>query len=278
MRDPVHDLNDEGSQIHLAFSPCPNDTFMMDAFIHHKIPHSIPLQTHYLDIQALNDAAISQKYDVSKISAATLPFISNQYQLLESGAALGFGCGPIVVSKKEIHQDEMANLTFAIPGKNTTAHYLFSHFFPSAQKKKFMIFSEIENAIIDGIVDAGVLIHEGRFTYASKGLILNHDLGALWEKKYQLPIPLGLFVAKKSLGEKNISIIENAIRKSIEYAFTHPDASKSYVLTHSQELSPEVVKQHIDLYVNEYSIALGVKGHQAINFLLSNANSIPKSN
>jgi 1,4-dihydroxy-6-naphthoate synthase len=251
---------------------------MMDAFVHHRIPHSIPFQTHFLDIQALNNAALHHKYAISKISVATLPLISDHYQLLESGAAMGFGCGPILVSKKDIHPDEMEDLTFAIPGKNTTAHYLFNHFFPSAQKKKFMIFSDIESAISAGTVDAGVLIHEGRFTYASKGLILNYDLGALWEEHYQLPIPLGVFVAKKSLGQKNISIIDHHIRKSIEYAFTHPDDSRSYVLAHSQELSSDVVKQHIDLYVNEYSLDLGVKGHQAINFLLSNANPIPKLN
>ncbi|MEP7322024.1 MAG: 1,4-dihydroxy-6-naphthoate synthase [Saprospiraceae bacterium] len=278
MRDPVHDLYDEGSQIHVAFSPCPNDTFMMDAFVHHKIPHSIPLQTHFLDIQALNSAALNHQYAVSKISVATLPLISDQYQLLESGAAMGFGCGPILVSKKEIRPDEMEKLMFAIPGKNTTAHYLFNHFFPKAQRKKFMVFSDIEAAINSGEVDAGVLIHEGRFTYATRGLLLNYDLGALWEKQYQLPIPLGVFVANKSLGQKKISIIEEMIRKSIEYAFLNPDDSRSYVLAHSQELSPEVVKQHIDLYVNEYSIDLGVKGHQAINFLLSNTNTIPKSN
>lgn len=268
MRSPIHDLSDEGRQIQLAFSPCPNDTFMMDALVHHRISHPYHLSTHLLDIQQLNESAINAQYDVSKISAATLPLIENTYQLLESGAAMGFGVGPILVSKYKLSAEKLTNCTIGIPGQNTTAHYLFRHFFPEANHKKYMLFSEIESAILDGRLDAGVLIHEGRFTYQSKGLQLIYDLGALWESTYQLPIPLGILVAKKSLGQSSIAIIDRMISESIQYAFDHPDASGDYVLQHSQEMSPEVTRQHIQLYVNKYSVHMGTNGHQALDFLL----------
>lgn len=251
---------------------------MMDALVHHRVEHPFSITTHLLDIQLLNESAIHGIYDVSKISAATLPLVEDTYQLLESGAAMGFGVGPILVSKKKLSPSEITNCAIGIPGQQTTAHYLFNHFFPEFSNKKFMVFSEIESAIMDGTLDAGVLIHEGRFTYASKGLQLIQDLGTLWETSYHLPIPLGVLVAKKSLGPSSISMIERSIRESIQYAFDHPEASGEYVQQHAQEMSPDVTRQHIQLYVNDYSIDMGVHGHRALEFLLGKIPKHDKNN
>ena len=240
---------------------------MMDALIHGKIRNPFEFEPHLLDIQELNNSAINQLFDVTKISAAHLPLIADQYELLDAGSAMGFGVGPILVSKKEIRLQDIAESIVGIPGKNTTANQLFHHFY-QPHETKFILFSNIENAILNNEIDAGVLIHEGRFTYKSKGLRLLEDLGSKWEDSYQLPIPLGVFVVRKSMPEKLKYKINALIHQSIQFAFDHPDDSKDYVKAHAQEMSKEVVDQHIKLYVNKYSLTMGEEGKRALFFLL----------
>ncbi|MBP6796093.1 MAG: 1,4-dihydroxy-6-naphthoate synthase [Saprospiraceae bacterium] len=267
MWSPIHDIDHEGTKISIAFSPCPNDTFMMDALIHGKISNPFLFEPHLLDIQELNDAAKNHLFDVTKISAAHLPLIADQYELLDAGSAMGFGVGPILVSKKEMQLQDISESMVGIPGKNTTANQLFHHFYRPL-KTKFILFSNIENAILNDEIDAGVLIHEGRFTYLSKGLRLLEDLGTKWENSYQLPIPLGVFVVRKSMPEKLKYKINSLIHQSIQFAFDHPDDSTDYVRAHAQEMSKEVVDQHIKLYVNKYSLDMGDEGKKALFFLL----------
>lgn len=266
----MHDIKHEGNKFSLAFSPCPNDTFMMDALVHHKIAHCNEFDVSLMDIQALNESALKGLYDVTKISAAALPQVSDEYQLLDAGSAMGFGCGPIVVSSNKYSLDDLVNSVIGIPGRHTTAHYLFNHFVPEVRNKKFLLFSDIEQKILDKETEAGVLIHEGRFTYADHGLSLIADLGALWEKKYHLPIPLGVIVCRKSLGTRLATEMQTLISKSIEYAFEQPWSSREYIKQHAQELDDHVIDQHIQLYVNRFSISMGEEGHRAIQFLLSN--------
>lgn len=240
---------------------------MMDALIHRKIRNPFLFEPHLLDIQELNDAAKNHLFDVTKISAAHLPLIADQYELLDAGSAMGFGVGPILVSKKEMQLQDISESMVGIPGKNTTANQLFHHFYRPL-KTKFILFSNIENAILNDEIDAGVLIHEGRFTYLSKGLRLLEDLGTKWENSYQLPIPLGVFVVRKSMPEKLKYKINSLIQQSIQFAFDHPDDSTDYVRAHAQEMSKEVVDQHIKLYVNKYSLDMGDEGKKALFFLL----------
>ncbi len=245
---------------------------MMDAFIHKKIEHDVVVNEQLMDIQQLNETAIKGLYDVSKISAACLPLVSEKYQLLDAGSAMGFGVGPILVSKEKIDLNSLDSFTVAIPGKNTTANKLFHHFY-KAKTVKYLVFSDIETAILNGEADAGVLIHEGRFTFEKKGLRLMQDLGALWEKTYHLPIPLGVLVAKKSLGKEKINQLEKLVRQSIQYAFINPSSSADYVKNNAQEMTLKIVDQHIKLYVNEYSISMGEDGRKAIAFLLAKLSS-----
>lgn len=276
MGSPFHDQKCEGREISIAFSPCPNDTFMMDALVNRKLPSSLEFKVHLMDIQQLNQSAISGAYDVTKISVATYPLVSDQYELLDAGAAMGFGCGPLVVAKTPLRANDLDQLKIAIPGKHTTANYLFNYFFPAATNTFFTVFSEIENKILSGEAGAGVIIHESRFTYRQKGLFCIADLGALWEEKFHLPVPLGVLVCRKSLDPAEKETINALIRDSIRYAFDHPEASAGYVLNHAREMEPAVVKQHIDLYVNDYSLSMGPAGKEAIDFLIQTENLIQK--
>ena len=266
MWNPVHDFGHEGTKITIAFSPCPNDTFMMDALINGKIKQSICFEPHLMDIQQLNQSATDFSYDVTKISAAHYPLVADQYEILDAGSAMGFGVGPILVSQREIHPADVVSCVVGIPGKNTTANQLFHHFY-NPKQSEFILFSKMEGAILNNEIDAGVLIHEGRFTYKSKGLRLIEDLGTRWESTYQLPIPLGILVVKKSLPGKTKSEINSVIKQSIQFAFDYPDESKEYVKMHAQEMNKEIVDQHIKLYVNDYSLSMGEHGKKALKFL-----------
>ncbi len=253
----------------LGFSPCPNDTFMFDAMIHEKIDTEGLLFTPVLeDVETLNKKAIAAELDITKLSFFALGNVIDSYQLLSSGSALGKGVGPLLISKKKIVDPENEIKSIAIPGKNTTAYFLFKTFFPNLINTKEIVFSEIENALINEEVDAGVIIHENRFTYESKGLFKIVDLGELWEKKTSLPIPLGGIAIKRSLPTEIKKQVERILKKSIEFAFAHPHSSQSYVREHSQEMSPEVCRKHIELYVNEYSLDLGTLGRKAISEML----------
>lgn len=255
--------------ISLGFSTCPNDTFIFDALVHNKTAHPFQLELNLADVDELNIWAQNQRLDISKISFGAYPSISKNYQILDSGSALGFGCGPLLISKnKQLDLNKIPNdFKVAIPGLKTTANLLLSICLPQIKNKKVMLFSEIEDAVLHGDVDAGLIIHENRFTYQLKGLSKLADLGELWEKRTGYPIPLGCIAVKRTLPEGEKLRIQNAIKESIEFAFNNPSESKNYITQHAQELDPEVVQQHIDLYVNKFSISLGEEGAKAIEML-----------
>lgn len=253
----------------LGFSPCPNDTFIFDALVNKRIDtEGFDFEVHLEDVQTLNSWALQGKLDLSKISYGVLPLVTEKYRLLESGGALGKGVGPLLIAKKPIPAEKIPDCTIAIPGQNTTAHLLFSLAHPAAVKKEFMIFSAIEDAVLSGQVDCGVIIHENRFTYQQKGLVKLADLGEYWEKTTGAPIPLGGILAKKDLAPGIAEKIDALIRKSLEYSFKNYPALSDYVKQHAQEMEEQVMRQHIDLYVNNYSLNLGEDGHRAVQTLM----------
>ncbi len=249
----------------LGFSPCPNDTFIFDALVNRKIDiGDFEFEIILEDVQTLNSHARENRLHISKISYGAYPLVMNHYKILNSGGALGKGVGPLLISKRPIPNSTIAECNVAIPGENTTAHMLFSLAFPKAEKKKFMIFSEIENAVLSGEVDCGVIIHENRFTYAQKGLTKLMDLGEYWEKETASPIPLGGIIIKREIERSIQEEIDNLIRKSLEYSFQHYPYISDYVKQHSREMDEVVMRQHIDLYVNNYSLNLGKDGKKAV--------------
>jgi len=255
----------------LGFSPCPNDTFIFDALVNHKIDtEGLKFDVMLEDVQTLNEWAIKGKLDITKLSYGVLPLVLEKYIVLNSGGALGKGVGPLLITARGIKNDKlsMKNEKVGVPGKNTTAHLLFSLAYPEATNKEFMIFSAIEEAVLNGKVDYGVIIHENRFTYQDKGLHKVIDLGDYWEKETGLPIPLGGIVMKRTIENNLTKKVDRLIRNSIEYAFKHYPLITDYVKQHSQEMSEAVMRQHIDLYVNDYSIELGSKGKEAVHKLL----------
>ena len=252
----------------LGFSPCPNDTFIFDALVNKKIDtEGIDFTVELEDVQTLNRWAMQGKLDISKISYGVLPLVLEQYELLDAGGALGKGVGPLLIAKRSIGLTEINSCSIAIPGEQTTAHLLFSLAFPQAKNKQFMVFSGIEDAVLSGAVDCGVIIHENRFTYQQKGLVKLMDLGEFWEKQTGVPIPLGGIVLKRSLGGGLAQTINGLIRKSLEYAFERYPELPEYVKGHAQEMDESVMRQHIDLYVNNYSLSLGADGEKAIRIL-----------
>ncbi|HVM88221.1 MAG TPA: 1,4-dihydroxy-6-naphthoate synthase [Puia sp.] len=259
----------------LGFSPCPNDTFIFDALVNQKIDTAeLAFEVVLEDVQTLNQWALEGKLDITKISYAVFPLVQTGYNLLGSGGALGKGVGPLLISRKPVNVEKINEYTIAIPGENTTANMLFSLAFPGAAKKQFMIFSEIEDAVLHDKVDAGVIIHENRFTYRDKGLIKLIDLGEFWEQKTGCPIPLGGIVIKKNI-DRNIQVqINRLIRKSIEYSLTNYPSISPYIRLHSQEMNEDVMRKHIDLYVNNYSLTLGEDGKKAVGTLLDIYTSI----
>jgi 1,4-dihydroxy-6-naphthoate synthase len=256
-------------KLSLGFSPCPNDTFIFDALVNGKIDTGgFQFETVLEDVQTLNRRAMEKKLDVSKISYGVWPLIRNDYHLLDAGGALGKGVGPLLIAKKTIPLTEIDQLTIAIPGEQTTAHVLFSLAFPAARHKKFMVFSDIETAVLKGTVDCGVIIHENRFTYMQRGLTKLMDLGEFWEKKTGAPIPLGGIVMRKDFDPQACRQVDALIRKSVEYAQANYPVLADYVKKHSQEMEESVMRQHIDLYVNHYSLGLGDEGRKAVDTLL----------
>jgi 1,4-dihydroxy-6-naphthoate synthase len=251
----------------IGFSPCPNDTFIFDAMINNRLPQNEGWNPHLLDVEALNKNAAVGMYDVTKMSFAAYAFVSDKYQILNAGSALGRGCGPLIISKLPLTLEELTDKTIAIPGARTTANLLMSIFVPECKAKVEMLFSDIEEAVLSGRCDAGLIIHENRFTYQQKGLFKVADLGELWEHKTGLPIPLGCIAVKRNLSEEEKKHIDDLIRNSVEYAFQNPTASKEYIAHHAQEMDPAVQQQHIDLYVNDFSVTLGVDGKNAIQTL-----------
>ena len=254
----------------LGFSPCPNDTFIFDALVNRKIDaEGLEFALSLEDVQTLNQWAIAGKLDVSKVSYGVLPLIGQEYSLLDSGGALGRGVGPLLIARQPMDLDAIDQARIAIPGENTTAHVLFSMAFPKAKRKSFMLFSTIEQAVLSGEVDAGVIIHENRFTYQQKGLVKLMDLGAYWEKETGAPIPLGGIVVKKTIDPLIREKLSRLIRQSTEYAFRAYPQLSDFIRLHAQEMDESVIRQHIDLYVNEYSLGLGADGREAVNRFLA---------
>ncbi len=259
-------------EITLGFSPCPNDCFIFDGLVNNKIDtRSYKFKVILEDVQTLNEWALKSKLDISKISYSLLPSILDQYNLLDSGSALGKGVGPLLIARSLIPDLNTAieSLTIALPGKLTTANLLFSMAFPGASQKKYLVFSEIENAVLSGEVDCGVIIHESRFTYQQKGLVKLMDLGDFWEKETGLPIPLGGIVMKKEFDLSIQKEIELLIRESLQLAFANYPELPEYVKANSQEMDESVMRKHIELYVNRFSLELGDEGRLAIKKLMS---------
>ena len=251
----------------LGISPCPNDTFIFDAMLNGNIDNE-GLEFDFIleDVETLNKMAVNGALDISKVSYGTVPKLLPHYKVLDAGGALGKGVGPLFISKNtiDISTENLENISVVLPGINTTAHLLFSLVFPSITKKLFLPFHEIEDAVLNGIADTGVIIHENRFTYQQKNLIKLADLGDEWESRTGLPIPLGGIVARRTYNDVLLKKINRVIRKSLEHAFANQDLLTDFVKNNAQEMNEEVMRKHIDLYVNEFSLDLGKAGREAV--------------
>ena len=258
----------------LGFSPCPNDTFIFEALVNQKVDtEGLEFDYFMADVEKLNEEAFAEKPDVTKLSFHAFLHLAGRYLLLDSGAALGFGAGPLVISKHLQHFNELAGKIVGIPGKYTTANLLFSLAMKEDVQKREILFSDIENAILSGEVDAGVIIHESRFTYQSKGLSKLMDLGAYWEQLTGSPVPLGGIVAHKRLGKEVLAKVNRSIRRSVEYANTHKGEINNFIRCNALEMDDDIMKKHINLYVNEYSVNLGENGKKAVNQMFGYAVS-----
>lgn len=252
-------------KLHLSISPCPNDTFMFDGIVNGRVDcEGLAFEVEFHDIEELNAGVINRQPDVSKISCAVLPAITENYRLLDSGAALGRGNGPLLVRRKG-ERGELKHI--AVPGVHTTANALVGRLFPEIEERTPMLFSEIAAAVERGDFDGGVLIHEGRFVYERRNLELVADLGLEWEARTQLPLPLGGIVIRRDLPADVQQRVERVLRRSIEYAFEHPMLSREFVKQHAQELEDNVIDKHISLFVNDFSLTLGAEGRQAMEAL-----------
>lgn len=252
-------------KLSLGFSPCPNDTFIFDALIHKKLnDNPFDFSVSMEDVEWLNNQALNCKLDITKLSYFAYAFCSKDYQLLTSGSALGKGCGPLLVTLNNPESINLKTASIAIPGKYTTANFLLSIFAPDAKNKSEILFSEIEDKVINGEFDAGLLIHENRFTYKEKGLKLIADLGEFWERTTGNLIPLGGIAIKRSLPEAIKLKINDLIKQSIEYAYENIADVMPFIKAHAQELEEEVMQKHIDLYVNKYSLDLEDEGKNAV--------------
>jgi 1,4-dihydroxy-6-naphthoate synthase len=260
----------------LGFSPCPNDCFMFDAIVNKRIDlEGLEFSVRLADVEALNKAAFAGEIDVTKLSYHAYAYCAGSYVLLDAGSALGRSCGPLLISRRTIAREEVAagQLSIAIPGKYTTANFLLGLAFPRAQNKTELIFSAIEPALQDGQYDAGLIIHENRFTYQAKGLRKIIDLGEFWEHETGAPIPLGGIVVNRSVPDETKHAVNRVLRRSVEYAFAHRAASLPFVREHAQEMSEDVMYRHIDLYVNQYSVNLGAGGRRAVELLFERARA-----
>lgn len=263
------------SKITIGFSPCPNDCFIFDALIHNKIDtEGLQFEVIMEDVEALNQKAFRAELDITKLSFHSYLYLTKPYQLLNAGSALGNNCGPILVENSKLKVESLNTAKIAIPGKYTTANFLFSIAFPDAKNKTEMLFSDIEDAVLSGKADAGLIIHENRFTYEQKGLKKIIDLGEYWETLTKAPIPLGGIVIKRNLSSDLKHKVNRVLRKSVEYAFANPKSSLNFVKEHAQEMSEEVMYKHIDLYVNNYSVDLGIKGKNAVQLLFDKGHEL----
>ncbi|WP_353127679.1 1,4-dihydroxy-6-naphthoate synthase [Parapedobacter pyrenivorans] len=268
-------------KLSLGFSPCPNDTFIFDALIHHKVDtEGLEFDVLYEDVETLNQRAFLGELAITKLSYHAYAYAVEDYVLLNAGSALGFGVGPLLICKdpelaaqlsKIDIQLPLADLKIGIPGKYTTANFLLGLAFPELENKQEIVFSAIEQALLDGTIDLGLIIHENRFTYESKGLHKIVDLGDYWEKATHSPIPLGGIVAKRDLSEETKHKIDRVIRRSVEFALKNPKSGIDFIRSHAQEMSETVMYNHIELYVNRFSVSLGDEGRSAIHTLFERA-------
>jgi 1,4-dihydroxy-6-naphthoate synthase len=259
-------------KLKLGFSTCPNDTFMFDALVNGRIDtEGLEWDVTMADILHLNQAAIAGELDVVKVSYNAYGLIRDHYALLNSGSAMGKGCGPLLIAREVVPMADLVaeNAIIAIPGRNTTANLLLSYFEPRLTNRAEMLFHEVMPSVSAGNARAGLIIHENRFTYAEHGLVCLQDLGAYWEEKTGLAIPLGAICVRKTLGVKRIAQIDRLLRASIAHAFAHPQDSQPFVRAHAQEMRDDVMQAHIQLYVNEYSLDMGAEGRAAVKKLLA---------
>jgi 1,4-dihydroxy-6-naphthoate synthase len=262
-------------KLSLGFSPCPNDTFIFDALVNGKIDTlGFQFEVAMEDVETLNRWAMQEKLDITKISYGVLPRIIPAYRVLDAGGALGKGVGPLLVARQPMDLEQVTGLRIALPGANTTAHMLFTLAYPEATQKIFLPFHEIQDAVLRGDADAGVIIHENRFTYADKGLHKLLDLGEFWEHNTQSPIPLGGIVMNRRFDPAIMAKIDGLIRESVMYSWQQYPVLSDFVRDHAQEMSEDVMRQHINLYVNNYSAALGPEGRAAIWQLLEVSSQI----
>jgi len=265
-------------KLSIGFSPCPNDTFIFDALIHNKIDtEGLDFEVFFDDVETLNQKALRGELDITKLSFHAFAHVASKYALLDAGSALGFGVGPLLIcNNKELLESEELNaensfLTVGIPGELTTANFLLGIAFPNLRNKEVMVFSEIEDALLNNRIDLGLIIHENRFTYADKGLHKIVDLGSYWEKLTGCAIPLGGIVINRNIDQEIQLKVNRLIRKSVEYAFENPKSGIDFISSHAQEMDEAVMYKHIELYVNKYSINLGKEGRKAIDILFKMA-------
>lgn len=258
----------------LGFSPCPNDTFIFDALIHHKIDtEGLEFEVSYDDVETLNQKAMNAALDITKLSFHAFAYVADQYALLDAGSALGFGVGPLLICKNTTLLDTElpASLKVGIPGKYTTANFLLGIAFPHLVNKHELVFSEIESALQTGAIDLGLIIHENRFTYMDKGLHKIVDLGNYWETLTGCAIPLGGIVINRKHPQELQEKVNRVLRRSVEFAFENPQSGLEFIREHAQEMDDEVMYKHIKLYVNQYSVDLGTEGRKAIDTMFNMA-------
>lgn len=267
-------------KLSLGFSPCPNDTFIFDAMIHQKVDtEGLTFEVFYEDVETLNQKAFKAELDITKLSYHAFAHLTENYILLNSGSALGFGVGPLLICNDPLFLQEgiesltsrINNLKIGIPGRYTTANFLLGLAFPEAQNKVEMKFSDIERALLNNRIDLGVIIHENRFTYENKGLLKVLDLGEYWEKTTSSPIPLGGIMINRSLPDGIKYRVNRIIKRSVMFAIQNPLSGLEFIRSHAQEMSTEVMYKHIELYVNKYSVDLGEEGTKAVNTFFDEA-------
>jgi 1,4-dihydroxy-6-naphthoate synthase len=264
-------------RLSLGFSPCPNDTFIFDAMLHgHVDTEGIDFEPVIADVEALNQRAFQGGIDITKLSYHAFAHLTGRYKLLHSGSALGTNCGPLLVARTPLSEAEIEAGRIAIPGEMTTANLLLGLAHPGARRKQAMLFSDIEEAVLRGDADAGLIIHENRFTYADKGLVKLRDLGEYWEQSTGLPIPLGGIVVRGDLDPDLQRRVSRVLRRSVAYAFAHPEQVMPFVRQHAQAMEDAVMQAHIQLYVTDYTLDLGEKGRHAVTemFRLAEAKGV----
>ena len=261
----------------LGYSSCPNDAFIFDAMVHGKVDtEGLVFDPVVEDVESLNQGALNGNLDITKLSFHAYGYVLNDYVLLNAGSALGRGCGPLVVAKKDCLGEDLepTQMKVAIPGNFTTANFLFSLVYPNVADKREMLFSDIEEAVLNESVDLGVIIHENRFTYRQRGLVKVIDLGEYWEEETGSPIPLGGIAVRRNMEQSIIMKVDRVLRRSVEFALANPSSSKEYVRDLAQEMDETVIEQHIALYVNEYTVDLGEEGRTAVSTLFEKAGEL----